>query len=389
MDEDLYNHPLIRPLAGGEAAVPRKEIEDLARALQKNEILVHQCNRLFRIEASFNRSSEGLLAAWLAFSLALAKNEEAIHTFMDLFELVDPIEHDMLWELAQFALWQYGDQAVRELLNDFGRVLEIDHTGYFLGVLEVIGLSKDQLLRRRVSDQVIEALLSKNTSPAALMGLVDIVLILGDGRLPSVLADWKSRLPPKESKTLEEVEQILLDGDVKSALKDFRRPWHELAEFSVEHFAIHREIRSHPPATMEDFDALLSDFSMLADAFRRSPRFMEVPKGWRENPRKVVHLLSRIFGYLYEAYQVLPEDADAAEIAAMMEGVLPRKMTGDVSVFEPIPAILTAFYRFLTDGESPEEGEEFAAKIHEAKAAMLERAKDPDFWDPEKRDAMK
>jgi hypothetical protein len=326
---------------------------------------------------------------WLAFGLALAGDEEALFAFMDLFELVDPLEHDVLWELAQFALWQYGDKAVREILADFWRVLEIDHTGYFLGVLEVIGLSRDQLLRRRVADKVMEALMSNKTTPAALMGLVDIALILEDPRLPSILSDWKNRLSPEERRTLEEVEQLILNGDSGARNEEFRLPWVQLAEYSAEHFSIRLDLHAHPPTTLEDFDSLLSDFSMLADSFRRSPRFIEIPEAWREKPRKVVHLLTNIFSLLYEAFGVLPEDADAEEIAALMRDVLPRKMVGVLSTFEPIPRILTAFYKFLTDGESKEEGEEFAALIRCAEKEMLKRATDPGYWDGEKTQAMK
>jgi len=135
MNEDIYSHPLIVPLKKAGPTVPVDAIRDLADQIKKNKALARKCNQLFRFEASFNTMPGTYLTIWLAFSLALAEDEDSIHTFIDLFELVDPIEHDMLWELAQFSLWQYGDKAVRALMDDFWRIVEIDHTGYYLGVL--------------------------------------------------------------------------------------------------------------------------------------------------------------------------------------------------------------------------------------------------------------
>lgn len=389
MTEEIYSHPLIIPLRDAGPAVPVEDIRNLAEAIKKNKVLATRCNQLLRFEASFNTSPGSYLTIWLSFSLALAGDKEAIHTFIDLFELIDPVEHDMLWELAQFSLWQYGDDAIRALLDDFWRIVEIDHTGYYLGVLEVIGLSGDQLLKRRLANKVVQALQSSNTSPASLMGLIDIALILEDRRLPEILSNWKAQISVEEQHVLAEAERILLDADPEIRNDEFTMPWTDLAEFSAEHFSIHISAHHQDPLTSDDPNNIIGEFQELAETFARSPRFLELPEPCRDNRDGVVHQLTSIFEMLFRAFGALPEEADAEEVASLMKDILPRKLVAEITDFKSIPSILTSFFRFVTDAYSKEEGEEYANYIRSCEAEMLKRAANPEFWDGEKHQAMK
>ncbi|MHC4944993.1 MAG: hypothetical protein ACYTG7_18415 [Planctomycetota bacterium] len=388
MQEDLYSHPLVKPLLHTGPDVPKESIERLAKEIRKNKALGRRCMKLFRFEAAFQCTPNSYISVWLAFSLALAEFDEAIDLFIDLFELVDPVEHDMLWELAQFALWQYGDAAVRAVTEDFWRVVEVDHTGYYLGVLEVVESSQDQLLRKRVANLVIEALKSPKTSPAALMGLVDLALILRDPRLPEIMDLWKAHVTANERRVLSEVEEILLGADPEMRNDEFRLPWTDLAEFSAEHFLIHFE--NTDPTYRPDRvpENICREFRSMAESFRTSPRFQELPPKLRANPDAVVDQLTRIFNLLFGSFGTLPEEADAEEIAGLMKEVLPKQLVGDPSVFKPIPQILIAFFRYLTDSYSREEGEEYAFFIRSSEEEMLRRAADPAFWDNAKTLAM-
>jgi hypothetical protein len=388
MHQDLYAHPLIKPLLDQGPTVPGEDIERLAEGIGQGKILARKCNILLSRESSFNTTSHPYLVIWLAFALARAQDKDAISKFTHLFELVDPLEHDMLWELAQFALWQYGDRAARLVLNDFERILKIDHTGYYLGVLEVTGLSKDQLLRRRVANHVINALASLKTTPAALMGLVDIALILQDDRLPSILNDWKIRLPMEERRNITEVEQILLSGDPSIRNDEFTLPWYELAEYSAEHFAVHIKAKSKDLCLDEPIEELTHDFEDLALSFRTSPRFQEIPKQWRKHPEKVVRLITEIFQILYNNFNFLPEEAEPEEIASLMVDVLPRKMKTKSTAFKPIPSVLAAVFKYLTDGYSKEEGEKYAKLIRSSEEEMMRRARNPKYWDVDKIKAL-
>jgi len=388
MNDDLYSHRLIKPLIEAGPDVPADDIVRLSKEIRKNKKLARNCNQLFKIETSFNGKPESYLAIWLAFSLAKALDEEAISSLFDMFDLVDPMEHDMLWEMAQFALWQYGDIAVREVLKDFLRIAEIDRTGYYLGVLDVVGLSGDQLLRRRVADKAIEALLSPKTAPAALMGLVDICLILKDKRLPSILSEWKKRLSEKERSILEEAEQALLDNDPELRNDEFHLAWTDLAGFSAEHFSIHFKGGATPPLFTEDIKELKDDFEKLAASFRNSSRFLELPEAIRENPEKVISILIDTFIILFESFGAIPEEADAEEIAELMIDYLPRKMVAGASEFELVPDLLESFYKFITDSYSKEEGNEFASFIQASAQEMLTNANDSSYWDSHKILAM-
>ena len=363
MDDEIYSHPLIKPLLNAGPAVPEAAIEELAEAIRGNKTLARRCNNLFRIEASFHESLSSYLVIWLAFGMALARDEKAILCFVDLFELVDPIEHDMLWELAQYVLWQYGDKAVREVLDDFDRILDIDYNGYYLGVLEVIGRSSDQLLRKRVADKVIESLLSENTTSAALMGLVDLALILEDSRLSDLIDDWKERLSGKDRQVLEQAEEVLFDKDNLPQNQELDLSWTELAEFSAEHFTVHMEAKPHLPIRGPESESIVDRFKSTTEAFMRSSRFLEVPARWSKEPDEVSALLVNTLIYLYEAFGSMPEEADAEEVSVLITEVLPRTMVGEVSAFEPIPSVLAAFYRFITDSYSAQEGDEFADAI--------------------------
>jgi hypothetical protein len=250
-------------------------------------------------------------------------------------------------------------------------VVEIDHTGYFLGVLDVVGLSGDQLLRRRVADKAVEALLSPNTSPAALMGLVDIALIVEDPRLPAIMSEWKKKLSPKERAILEESEQALFSNDPSLRNDEFRLPWTDLAGFSAEHFTIHFQTSGAPPYTRDDIQRLTDDFRELASSFRKSNRFLEIPPHWRKDPDQAVDLLTDIFLLLFECFGTIPEEADAEEVAELMVDHLPRKMNRGVEEFEAIPHLLEAFFRFLTDDFSKEEGDEFASFIRACEEEMI------------------
>ncbi|MBU0754579.1 MAG: hypothetical protein KJ645_05535 [Planctomycetes bacterium] len=384
MQEDLYRHPLVEPLLHTGPVVPVEVIERLSLEIAQKKSFARQCTNLFRFEAAFQCTPKSYLTVWMAFALARAKNDKAITLFIDLFDLVDPVEHDMLWELAQFALWQYGDRAVRAVLDDFQRVVEIDHTGYYLGVLEVVGLSQDQLLRRRVADKVIDALNAPDTSPAALMGLVDLAMILEEPRLPAVLYHWKANVSPEERRVLTEVEHILLQTDADQRSDEYRLPWTDLAEFSAEHFSIHFQKTGVPFPSDSVPENIGEEFRALAQDFRKSSRFLELPEKFRKDPEQVVVLLTRIFGYLFSAFGTLPDEADAEEVSGLMREVLPKQMVGDPASFRPIPPVLIAFYRYMTDSYSKDEGDEFASLIRSSTDEMFQRAADPNFWDGHK-----
>lgn len=390
MTHDLYSHPLIKPLLANTTETPIDAINQLTKEIAKDKTLSKKCNKLLRHEVDpKNDKPDSCLPIWIAFSLARANDEEAITTLFDFFEFVDPLEHDMLWELAQFALWQYGDRVVRRALNDFTRIAEVDHTGYFLGVLEVVGLSRDQLLRRRVADKAIEAMLSPITSPASLMGLVDLALILKDKRLSSILDEWKKRLSPKERGILEESEGLLFKDDPSMRNDEFLLPWTDLAGFSAEHFSIHLEGVGATQFALKDMDKLIEDFRELAQSFRQSPRFLDIPAKWRKKPDQVVTTLTDIFVILFESLGAIPEDADAEEISELMVEHIPRKMVCNRETFRSIPSTLEAFFRFITDSYSKEEGNEIASFIHASSEEMLTNAEDPTYWDGAKALGMK
>ena len=53
MYEDLFVHPLIKPLLKTGPAVPKEAIERLAGEFRKNQALARRCLGLFRFESSF------------------------------------------------------------------------------------------------------------------------------------------------------------------------------------------------------------------------------------------------------------------------------------------------------------------------------------------------
>ena len=403
MDEDLYDHPLVEPLVSAGPEVPVKAIEELSRALRRSRSLAARVNRLFRFESSFRPEDSGYLVVWLAFALALARDEEAMHTFMDLFELVDPVEHDMLWELAQFALWQYGDEAVREVLQEFDRVLEVDHTGYFLGVLEAAGASRDQLLRRRVSDRVLEALRSRDVSPPLVLNLLDIALILEDPRLPGIVEGWKQRLSPEQRRLLEGVEELFLDGEAVEAAADYRRPWQELAALAAEHFAAHM---TDDGPVLEDggdlselldreyrakLDLLVEAWEETAGLFVHSPRFLELPPVLRESRAQTRDLLMEICRLAAGEYEVLLEDLDPEELGRLLTHTLPHRLVLEGKRFEAIPDLLLAFFRHMREEGLLEKEEErdYAESIREARPHLVRRGSDPSCWSEEKKELLR
>lgn len=389
MYEEIYSDERIKPLLNTGPTVPREAIENLARELAKDKRLAKACNKLFRFETSFTTAPDSYTTIWLAFSLALAQDKDAMIGLMDLFELVDPMEHDILWELAQFALWQYGDDAVRQVLEDFWRVLEIDHTGYFLGVLEVVGLSQDQLLRKRVANAVIDALQSPTTSAAALMGLVDIAIILEDKRLPVILERWKDQVSCEEERVLAEAEQMLLEAEPELRNDEYKMPWHDLAEFSADHFSIHFNEPAPGLMSPPDEETLNAEFNALAQSFRQSSYFPDIPARYRKDPQAICRQLIEMFQLMFESMGTLPDEADAEEVAALMRDVLPQQMVAQPKVFEAIPHILIAFFHFMTDDLSIDEGNEFETRIQESTEEMLRRAADPGYWNIRKRDGMR
>ncbi|MFH1999354.1 MAG: hypothetical protein ABIK28_06720, partial [Planctomycetota bacterium] len=90
MYEEIYAHDRVKPLLKAGPAVPKEAIEKLAKAIRENKSLAGKCNQLFRFETTFSCAPNSYVTIWLAFALALARDEEAITGLSDLFELVDP-----------------------------------------------------------------------------------------------------------------------------------------------------------------------------------------------------------------------------------------------------------------------------------------------------------
>lgn len=386
----MNNYPLVDYLLSRTTPkLPKKEIIKLSEGIGRDKALATECLKLVQAEIAAGNNARGCAMVWLAFALALARDLAAMQAFLDIQRRFD-MEEDISfphYQLAISCLQMYGDELLTEMLDRPCLDWKDENILSFLKNLRVVSHSGDEILRRRVAEEVERLLKECKLDLEAMQLCCELLAVSSPERAGEVIPTYHGKCldPRRVTKILESVRRR---GDARNF---FHESWQNLAKknailvhyaFKTGNLGLEEEEEEEE---IDDDEARERCMEWIA-SFEKSQRFRDLSPDIQE---EAADDLQMILGYLWGYTHSLPEEATAGDIGYLMTNVLPRKVSAEIEWFNNCPRVLNAFFSFLGDIQVNPDVPDILMTIKTHTPRMLERAGDPTFWGLAKSIVMK
>jgi len=121
------------------------------------------------------------------------------------------------------------------------------------------------------------------------------------------------------------------------------------------------------------------------EAFAESPRFARLDDSQQRKAGAITEFFAR---YSYEYLGLSPAQWDRSAVVECCREVLPRKVSAELSFFEAVVPVLSAFFSFLEDQSLLPDGYALAEAVEELHDEIAVNAADRSNWGPAKHFVM-
>ena len=127
--------------------------------------------------------------------------------------------------------------------------------------------------------------------------------------------------------------------------------------------------------------AILATVDSWFEAFAKSPEFARLSGSQRRKAGAITAFFAK---YTYEYLAIAPSEWDCAAVEECCTEILPRKVSAEISFFEAIAPVLSAFFTFLEDQSLLGNGRALAEALKELGDEIVASAEDRGNWGPAK-----
>jgi hypothetical protein len=135
----------------------------------------------------------------------------------------------------------------------------------------------------------------------------------------------------------------------------------------------------------EQSSAILATVDAWSEAFAKSPGFARLSDSQRRKAGAITEFFAK---YTYEYLAIAPSEWDCAAVEECCTEILPRKVSAEISFFEAIAPVLSAFFTFLGDQSLLGNGRALAEAVKELSDEIVASAEDRSNWGPAKHIVM-
>jgi len=127
--------------------------------------------------------------------------------------------------------------------------------------------------------------------------------------------------------------------------------------------------------------AVLATVDAWFEAFAKSPEFARLSDSQRRKADAITEFFAK---YTYEYLAIAPNEWDCAAVEECCTEILPRKVSAEISFFEAIAPVLSAFFTFLQDQSLLANGRALAEALKDLADEIVANAEDRGNWGPAK-----
>src|SRR5438128_3184562 len=127
--------------------------------------------------------------------------------------------------------------------------------------------------------------------------------------------------------------------------------------------------------------AVLATVDAWFEAFAKSPEFARLSDSQRRKAGAITEFFAK---YTYEYLAIAPNEWNCAAVEECCTEILPRKVSAEISFFEAIAPVLSAFFTFLQDQSLLANGRALAEALKDLADEIVANAEDRGNWGPAK-----
>ena len=135
----------------------------------------------------------------------------------------------------------------------------------------------------------------------------------------------------------------------------------------------------------KQLSAVLATVDAWFEAFAKSPEFARLSDSQRRKADAITEFFAK---YTYEYLAIAPNEWDCAAVEECCTEILPRKVSAEISFFEAIAPVLSAFFTFLEDQSLLLNGRVLAEALEHLGDEIVTNAEDRSNWGPAKHFVM-
>jgi uncharacterized protein YecA (UPF0149 family) len=137
--------------------------------------------------------------------------------------------------------------------------------------------------------------------------------------------------------------------------------------------------------TDEQLRAVLATVNDWHEAFSKSPAFARLSASHQRKSGAITEFFAK---HTYEYLDLSPNEWDSDAVEECCTEILPRKVSAEVSFFEAIAPVLSAFFNFLEDQSLLRNGRALAEVVEDLEDEIVTNAEDRSNWGPAKHFVM-